>query len=110
MRWPLLPALFVLLLLALEALGADPSSPVQPPRFPLDVVPPFTLSLAPVSSIALGRTVVVLDQTTLADVVKQVRIGRIDHAGDASESAYWLCYSVQGPNGQDRLWLLSHGE
>jgi hypothetical protein len=81
-----------------------------PPRFPLEVAPPPTMKFTAASSISLGSFVVVFDKTTLGEAIEQIKTGEIQHQGDAAESVYWLCYSIQTPAGWEQLWLLSHGE
>ena len=59
---------------------------------------------------ALGDLVIVFDETTLAEAQKQIKLGRIDNRGDASESSFWLCYSISGSGSQEQIWLVSDGE
>ena len=105
----LLGSAWFLLLSPLNFSGADLSQQIPPPRFPLSVAPPPTLNSAPASSVALGDLVIVFDKTTLAEAQKQIKLGRIDNSGDASESSFWLCYSISGSGSQKQIWLLSHG-
>jgi hypothetical protein len=71
---------------------------------------PTTLQVAPVSSVRLGSLVVALDSGTLPAVARTIGDGVVSHAGDASESTYWLCYSLGPLASRQRLWLLSSGE
>ena len=105
----LLGSAWFLLLSPLNFSGADLSQQIPPPRFPLSEAPPATLNSAPASSVALGDLVIVFDETTLAEAQKQIKLGRIDNRGDASESSFWLCYSISGSGSQEQIWLLSHG-
>lgn len=111
MPWTVLGAAVALLLLpSMVPFAADASRQVPPPHFPLNVAPPTQLTLAPSSSVALGQFTVVFGETSLGAVLKQVKVGRVDRAGDASESVYWLCYSIRTAKTQERMWMLSHGE
>ncbi len=105
----LLGSAWFLLLSPLIFSGAALSHQIPPPRFPLSEVPPATLNSVPASSVALGDLVVVFEKTTLAEAQKQIKLGRIDNRGDASESSFWLCYSISGSGSQEQIWLLSHG-
>ena len=87
MPWTVLGAAVALLLLpSMVPFAADASRQVPPPHFPLNVAPPTHLTLAPSSSVALGQFTVVFGETSLGAVLKQVKVGRVDHAGDAIES------------------------
>jgi hypothetical protein len=103
-------AVALVLLPSMASFAADASRQVPPPHFPLNVAPPAQLTLAPSSSVALGQFTVVFGETSLGAVLKQVKVGRVDHAGDASESVYWLCYSICTTKARERMWMLSHGE
>jgi hypothetical protein len=97
----------VLLMTCTKAYSAEVA---PPPRFPLDVAPSPTLKSTPSSSLLLGSIAIVFDKATLAEAMKQIKAGKIQHQGDAGESSYWLCYSIRAPEGWEQLWLLSHGE
>jgi hypothetical protein len=75
----------------------------------LDAVP-TTLQRAPVSTLRLGGLGVALDSSILPAVLQAIGRGVVSHAGDASESTYWLCYSLGAPDTRQRIWLLSSGE
>jgi hypothetical protein len=81
-----------------------------PPSLPFLDAAPTTLQAPPVSSLRLGSLVVTLDSGTLPAVARAVGDGVVSHAGDASESTYWLCYSLGPHASRQRLWLLSSGE
>jgi len=84
--------------------------PISPPRFPLADAAPPTVKSAPSSKLLLGPVTVTFNKTTLSQAISQIGVGRIEHQGDAGESSYWICYSVNGPTRKERVWLLSHGE
>ncbi len=97
----------ILLIACSAAYSADIT---PPPRFPLEAAPVPTMKSAPASSLLLGDVKVIFDKTTLGEAMGQIKAGRIQHQGDAGESAYWLCYSNHTPTGWEQIWLLSHGE
>ena len=99
--------LLMLLSVAPSAYSGDAASP---PRFPFEVAPSPALKSSPVSSVALGSVTIYLGKTTLGEALDKIKVGEIGHEGDAGESVYWLCYSLAGPEGPERIWLLSHGE
>ncbi len=63
----------------------------------------------PTSGITLGRWSIDFERATLPEILSRVAIGEIQHAGDAGESLYWLCYTVAG-KAPARLSITSHGE
>jgi len=80
------------------------------------VPPPFSLSGAtsiqtlrapPPSTIRLGRTKLTLERMPLAQLRRLAGAGEIAHRGDASESTYWLCYTIQTPATSQRIWFLA---
>jgi hypothetical protein len=86
------------------------SAQEPPPSLPFLDATPTTLQAPPVSSVRLGSLVVTLDSGTLPAVARAIGDGVVSHAGDASESTYWLCYSLGPPASRQRVWLLSSGE
>lgn len=100
----------ILLMSAGVAPSAYSDGAISPPRFPFEVAPSPTLKSSPVSSVALGPVTIYFDKTTLGKALGKIKVGNISHEGDAGESVYWLCYSLTGPEGPERMWLLSHGE
>jgi hypothetical protein len=50
------------------------------------------------------------ERTTLAHVQRLLGSGRIDTQGEAGEAILWLCYTVQGEKGDERLWIISGSE
>jgi hypothetical protein len=62
-----------------------------------------TLKVDPVREIRIGSFKAQFEKTTLGEILETVGIGSIQHAGEAGESQYWLCYSL--PN--QRIWLIS---
>ncbi len=49
------------------------------------------------------------EESTLASVLSAAGIGEIQHEGDAGDSVYWLCYTIEGSKAQ-RIWVMAHGE
>jgi hypothetical protein len=105
---------FTLMLIFFVALAAPISASslqdTPPPPFPPQAFPTPTLKTAPVTALALGSFVVRLGRTTLGEVVEEIGKGTIAHEGDASESTYWVCYSITKSQLREQLWLLSSGE
>jgi hypothetical protein len=77
-----------------------------PPTARDTITVPATLNVDPVQEMRLGSFVVKFEKTTLTEIRDALGTGSIEHAGDAGESHYWLCYSLPG----QRVWLISHGE
>lgn len=50
----------------------------------------------PVQEIRLGRFVAIFEKTTLGEIRDALGVGTVKHTGDAGQSLYWLCYSLQG--------------
>jgi hypothetical protein len=61
----------------------------------------------PATELRLGAFAMHFEETTLATVHEAVGSGEIQHQGDAGESVYWLCYTIEG---SQRIWMMSHGE
>ncbi|MBI4831497.1 MAG: hypothetical protein HY801_08075 [Candidatus Lindowbacteria bacterium] len=79
---------------------------MAPPPTNEAITVPATLKSDPVQRIRLGGFVAEFEKTTLGEIRDALGCGSIEHAGDAGESQYWLCYSVPG----QRVWFISHGE
>lgn len=92
------------------AIHARASFAIPPPNFPLEVAPRPSLKHAPTSSLVLGAMQVTIGHTTLGEVLRQTKVGKITHQGDASESTYWVCFSNNSSTKSERIWLLSSGE
>ncbi len=86
--------------------------PIPPPKFPRgEVAPNGTLKFKPATVLKLGNVTVQLEKTTLSEIQREAKTGVIGHQGDASESIYWLCYTVTNDSDPpQRLWVLSSGE
>jgi len=81
-----------------------------PPSMPFDAIawkPTATAKLS--TGFKMGALQVRWEETTLAAVLVAAGAGTIQHQGDAGGSLYWLCYTVEGANGQ-RIWLEADGE
>ena len=63
----------------------------------------------PSTGAKLGRLRIDFEKTTLAEILSNAEVGAIQHAGDAGESVYWLCYTFSGLT-PTRLWIVEHGE
>jgi hypothetical protein len=85
--------------------GQSNDSTNPPPRGEIIKVS-ATLKVDPVQEIRIGNFKAKFEKTTLGEILNSIGIGSIQHAGDAGESQYWLCYSLP----RQRIWLISHGE
>jgi hypothetical protein len=89
--------------LAQEPARAEPA----PPPFNLnDVMPKPMISSPPVTGVRLGRLTITFEKMPLSQLLARAGVGEIAHRGDASESTYWVCYTIPGPSTQ-RIWLLA---
>ena len=87
------------------------AEPIPALRRPSDVAPPATLTRKPTTGLRMGSFQVRFEKTKLDDVRRAAGfVGVIEHEGDASESVYWLCYTVPGPQYSARIWIIAHGE
>jgi hypothetical protein len=94
-------------------LAATPVSAQNAPPLPLPSevrIADNNLTSSPVNGMSLGKMRIDFNRTTLLDVETTVLLGTIDHAGDAGESDYWLCYTVTRGGHSERLWIVSDGE
>jgi len=85
-----------------------------PPVEPVDNMDLKSLAAAkssPVSNLELGTLEVELEKVTLQDVQKSAAAGKvvgvIGHAGDASGSENWLCYTISSQEQAERVWVYS---
>jgi len=69
-----------------------------------------SLRATPVAKVSLGAIEVALETTTLMNVQEALAHTSIQHAGDAGDSMYWLCYTLPNPNHRQRVWIVSDGE
>ena len=98
--------IFVSLILNSQSVHAEDGG-IAPPRLPrIDKLSEKHQSL-PLSKISLGKLDVILEATTLKDVLRSAGAGEIEHHGDASESQYWICYAVTAGNISQRIWIMS---
>ena len=102
------PTLGILLFLILNShtvQAVEGSTP--PPALPKTGNLRAKLHSSPITKIALGKLDVILETTTLKDVLRSAGVGAIEHHGDASESRYWICYAVTSGNISQRIWIMS---
>ena len=79
---------------------------VRPPVASEIISVPSTMSEDLVQEINIGKFKAKFEETTLGEILEVIGHGIIDHFGDASESNYWLCYTLP----KQRIWLISNGE
>jgi len=65
------------------------------------------LRSAPETRITLGNLDVILESTTLKDILRSAGAGTIENRGDASESQYWICYTATAGKKTQRIWIMS---
>ena len=95
------------LLLACAMASAQTTTP---PSQPFDAQTwSASMKQKPTLGATLGKWRVDFERTTLPEVLSRTSVGEIQHAGDAGESIYWLCYTLTGQT-PARLWITSHGE
>jgi len=86
------------------------AEPVPPMTIDLDVIPPSTLTRNPVEGLTVDSLYVRFEQTKLDEIRIAMGNGSIEQKGDASESIYWLCYTLPGKDSMNRVWFIAHGE
>ena len=80
----------------------------QPPvRNYVDQVPLRMVVAPPFVGAMLGRVALEFEKTTLQQVITAASAGRIEHAGDAGGSTYWVCYLVREGAAPSTVWILS---
>lgn len=94
-----------LLALALTSALVQASEP--PVRNWVVQVPERALAGPPVFYTMLGSMKVEFQKTTLQQVITAAAAGRIEHAGDAAGSTYWVCYVLREGAAHSTVWLLS---
>jgi hypothetical protein len=100
--------LFILVSLFLysQAVFAE-NSGIAPPRLPRVEKLSEKHQPLPLTKIILGKLDVILETTTLKDILRSAGVGTIEHNGDASESQYWVCYTASEGKKSQRIWIMS---
>jgi hypothetical protein len=80
---------------------------IPPPDLPRSENLRAKLHSSPITKISLGKLDVILETTTLKDIIRSAGVGTIEHNGDASESQYWICYTATAGNKFQRIWIMS---
>lgn len=80
-----------------------------PPPFPFESVFP-TLSTRPVTSLRMGSFTVLLEVTSLPEVLATIGAGHIGFHGDAAAADSWICYTLDDAEPKKRLWIVSNAE
>jgi len=99
-------------ILALIFVASTALADLPPPDLPkayFSSEPPTSHNLLS-AGIHLGSFHVVFEETTLATVLQTIGQGAISHQGDASESIYYLCYTLADTHTHGRVWIIASGE
>jgi hypothetical protein len=100
MRRAIAIAIAVSLQAALSFAGSPP-----PPRAASDAITVApTTAKDQVRSLQFGEFTALFEKTSLEEIRARLGGNPISHAGDASESIRWLCYSLPG----EIIWLISN--
>jgi len=67
---------------------------------------PSTESVPDVTTAKLGSLLIVLEETTLADVAAEVG-GTVGRRGHAASALHWVCVDADAPTHNTRIWLVS---
>jgi hypothetical protein len=92
--------------------SAGPQAPLAshelPPPWPLGERSfPSKSKRRPTNNIKLGSLVIAYEESGLANTARAIAVGKIQHQGDTGDSMYWLCFTLEGTKGLERVWLLS---
>ena len=94
----------------LLACAVSSAQTVPPPSRPVEALTwSPSMKRQPSTGAKLGRLRIDFEKTTLAEILLNTEVGAIQHSGDAGESVYWLCYTLNGPT-PARLWITADGE
>lgn len=78
-----------------------------PPPFSIpEAAPDPAVAGPPVTGVHLGKLTLPFEQVPLSKVRAIAGVGEIAKRGDAAETTYWLCYTIEGPTAQ-RVWLIA---
>lgn len=80
-----------------------------PPDYPAAALSHLkpNISRPPAMRLRLGKVDVVLEETTLSEVIEKIGLGLHLHQGDAAESVDWVCYTFRLGGSLGRVWLTS---
>ena len=87
----------------MAALSEPPASLLLAPR---EILPPATLSRAPITALTMGSLRIALGTTTLDDV-REAMGGAIEYDERGGASRYRLCYTIPHDESWQRIWLIS---
>jgi hypothetical protein len=106
----MLLSLYIIFAHTLYAVDTQYTESTSPPSVPEAIKVPATLKVDPFLKINIGTGIETFkaefEKTTLEEIRDTLKTGTIQHAGDAAESLYWLCYTLP----DQRVWFISHGE
>ena len=81
-----------------------------PPAVLNDTLTPVKIAHNPGPVVYLGRFPILLEETTLPQVLEALRIGEISQQGDAGAAIHWLTLTDTISNPPQRIWLVSPDE
>jgi hypothetical protein len=64
----------------------------------------------PSEGLTMGRLKIQFEKTTLPEVLSAIKLGSIQHQGDAGDSVNWLCYTALRHGYNARIWIEASGE
>jgi hypothetical protein len=64
----------------------------------------------PSEGLTMGRLKIQFEKTTLPEVLSAIKLGSIQHQGDAGDSVSWLCYTALTHGYNARIWIESSDE
>jgi hypothetical protein len=64
----------------------------------------------PSDGLTMGKLKLQYEETTLPEVLTAIKLGSIQHQGDAAGSVYWLCYTSIAGDEKARIWIEASGE
>jgi hypothetical protein len=69
-----------------------------------------TLDTVPAKGFSMGNFFVEFEKKTLDEIAGKLLHSTLQHRGDAGDSVYWLCYTIQRVGTSQRIWIISDGE
>jgi hypothetical protein len=86
--------------------AASTNADMPPPLSPIETYS----NNRQVNGLKLGSSEVILERTTLAEVLEITGNGQIAYQGSEThdgEGIYWICYTIEGAAQNERIWFIS---